>query len=117
MDIRKQCRNMLVLDQKEVPWFPRHISELDNIANRTLDAGTDLEADHPGFNDPVYRARRTELAAIARSYNQGDPIPYIVYTEDEIKTWSQVYVKLQEVQALYACPEYLTNLTLMEKFW
>lgn len=33
-------------------WFPRHISELDLIANRTSDAGIDLEADHPGFSDP-----------------------------------------------------------------
>ena len=25
---------------------------MDFIANRTLSAGTDLESDHPGFNDP-----------------------------------------------------------------
>lgn len=37
--LRKKCRNTLVLDSKEVPWFPRHISQLDLIANRTLDAG------------------------------------------------------------------------------
>ena len=37
--LRKVCRNTLVLDSKEVPWFPRHISQLDLIANRTLDAG------------------------------------------------------------------------------
>jgi len=35
---------------------------LDLIANRTLDAGTDLEADHPGFNDVEYRKRRAKLA-------------------------------------------------------
>jgi hypothetical protein len=30
----------------------RSIDELDIIANRVLDAGKDLESDHPGFNDP-----------------------------------------------------------------
>lgn len=38
-EVRKRCRNMFVLDEKEVPWFPKHISELDYIADRILDAG------------------------------------------------------------------------------
>ena len=64
-------------------WFPRHLSELDMIANRTLDAGDDLESDHPGFNDPVYRARRTELAKVAMTYKWDEKIPSIDYTEVE----------------------------------
>ena len=34
-----------------VPWFPRHISDLNLIASRTLDAGDKLQSDHPGFSD------------------------------------------------------------------
>jgi phenylalanine-4-hydroxylase len=52
----------------QVPWFPRHISDLDKIANRTMDAGADLESDHPGFSDEVYRERRAKLTEIALTY-------------------------------------------------
>lgn len=33
-----------------VAWFPRRLKDVDIIANQVLDAGTDLESDHPGFN-------------------------------------------------------------------
>eukprot|EP01031_Cornospumella_fuschlensis_P038758 gene38758-47122_t len=36
-ELKHRCRDMLVLDEKEVPWFPRHISELDLIAPRIKD--------------------------------------------------------------------------------
>ena len=43
----------------------RAARDLDAVANRVLDAGTDLQADHPGFSDGAYRARRERLAAVA----------------------------------------------------
>ena len=85
----------LVLDNKEVHWFPRHISELDKIVNRTLDAGVDLEADHPGINDQQYRSRREYLAEAAKTYRWNDTIPIVEYSADEIKTWSKVYETLE----------------------
>jgi phenylalanine-4-hydroxylase len=68
-------------------WFPRKIRELDFFADRVLDAGRDLSSDHPGFTDPVYRARRQYFADIAANYKHGQPIPRVQYTEEEVKTW------------------------------
>ncbi len=114
--LRQHCKNTLVLDEKEVPWYPRHISELDLIANRILSAGADLDSDHPGFSDPVYRKRRQELAEFALNYSWDEKIPYIKYTDDEIKTWGIIYEKLNQSHAKYACKEYKTIMPLMEKY-
>jgi phenylalanine-4-hydroxylase len=114
-DLKTRCRDMLILDEREVPWFPRHISELDKIASRVLDAGAELEADHPGFHDPVYRSRRMMLANIADQYKYGEELPLINYTKEEIATWGTVYNKLKELQHKYACSEYLNIMPLMEK--
>jgi phenylalanine-4-hydroxylase len=106
---------LLILDEKDVHWFPRHISELDLIANRTLDAGVDLESDHPGFNDEIYRARRGDLATNAVEHSWDKPIPHIEYTKDEIETWSTVWDRLEEPVKRYACKEYLHSLTLLKQ--
>ena len=89
-----------------VPWFPRKLSELDQFSRSTLDAGDELQSDHPGFTDPVYRARRTEIAQIAREYKSGQSIPRIDYTEVEINTWEKVWNKLTSLYPTLACKEH-----------
>jgi hypothetical protein len=37
--LKRVCRDTLVIDSKEVPWFPRHVTQLDLIANRVMNAG------------------------------------------------------------------------------
>ena len=98
---------LLVLDERKVPWFPRQVSELDRIASHTLDAGAELEADHPGFKDPDYRARRAMIDQLARSHVHGAPIPRVDYTEQEVQTWGVVYRKLAQLHAQYGCAAYL----------
>ena len=84
-------------------WFPRHISELDLIANRTLDAGTDLEADHPGFNDAEYRERRARLAQQALDYRMHNSIPHTAYSKEEIETWGIVWDKMEDLWDKVSC--------------
>lgn len=91
------ANKLLILDSKDVYWFPRHISELDLVANRTLDAGVDLEADHPGFHDQEYRARRAIMAENAEKHVWDQPIPRVQYTQNEIEVWSAVWDKMDNV--------------------
>lgn len=50
---RDYCDN-----KSAVPWFPRRIRDLDRFANQILSYGAELDSDHPGFTDEVYRKRR-----------------------------------------------------------
>ncbi|XP_020660077.2 phenylalanine-4-hydroxylase [Pogona vitticeps] len=99
-----------------VPWFPRSIQELDRFANQILSYGAELDADHPGFKDPVYRARRKEFADIAYNYRHGQPIPRVTYTEEEKRTWGTVFRELKTLYPSHACYEHNHIFPLLEKY-
>ncbi|XP_056605019.1 tryptophan 5-hydroxylase 1b [Triplophysa dalaica] len=103
-------------DFAEVPWFPKNISDLDKSASRVLMYGSDLDADHPGFKDNVYRKRRKYFADLAMSYKHGDPIPRVEFTEEEVKTWGVVFRELNKLYPSHACKEYVRNLPLLTQF-
>ena len=60
-DLEKECQSVQVMSPQTVPWFPMKASDLDSFSNLTLDAGSELESDHPGFNDEEYRRRRSNV--------------------------------------------------------
>lgn len=65
-----------------------------------------LGQDHPGFNDPEYRARRSEIAAASMDWQPGDPVPVIEYTEAEHEVWRTVCRELPAKHDRYACRAY-----------
>ncbi len=68
-----------------------------------------LSADHPGVNDPVYRARRNAIAALAMQWTPGEPVPHAEYTEEEQEVWRQVCGELGVLHRTLACHEYLVG--------
>ncbi|KAL4612665.1 phenylalanine-4-hydroxylase isoform X1 [Arapaima gigas] len=99
-----------------VPWFPNDIQDLDRFANQILSYGSELDADHPGFTDPVYRARRKEFADIAYNYRHGQPIPRVEYTKEEKATWGTVFMELKTLYPTHACREHNRVFPLLEKY-
>ncbi|XP_007901956.1 tryptophan 5-hydroxylase 2 [Callorhinchus milii] len=99
-----------------VPWFPRKIAELDKTSRRVLMYGSELDADHPGFKDNVYRRRRKYFVDVAMNYKYGQPIPRVEYIEEEIKTWGTVFRELTKLYPTHACQEYLKNFPLLTKY-
>jgi len=111
-EIRKNASYFQIItrDYKDnsdaVPWFPVNIRDLDKFANQILSYGSELDSDHPGFTDQVYRARRKEFADIAFHYKHGTPIPFVDYTDIEKATWKVVFNNLTKLYKTHACYEH-----------
>lgn len=127
-DLKRHCSSVLVMNEKYVPWFPIHIKDLDCSVGQTVQADDTsskkdddeakdvdvLESDHPGFKDPVYRERRTALTQAALAYRQGQKIPTIDYSREEIETWGTVYARMETLWGKYACKEFRHILPLLQ---
>nr|QQY02495.1 tryptophan 5-hydroxylase 1 [Cryptocotyle lingua] len=98
-----------------IPWFPRHVKDLDEVSCHVFMYGKDLDADHPGFKDEEYRKRRNMFADIAFNYKHGQPLPRVEYTDVEKKTWGCIYRELLKLYETHACREHLENIKLLQQ--
>eukprot|EP00128_Syssomonas_multiformis_P012028 Colp12_sorted_trinity150504_noHs@31123 len=101
------------LQDATIPWFPRKKADLDRYAEKSLEYGSELEADHPGFADEAYRKRRTDIVLNARNYKSGDALPHVDYTPEEKETWGVVFRKLTALYPSHACKEFNRILPLL----
>jgi phenylalanine-4-hydroxylase len=66
-----------------------------------------LSNDHPGADDPEYRARRNEIAALALAWEPGTPVPEVQYTDAEQEVWRTVCRELAPKHERLAIREFL----------
>uniref|UniRef100_A0A8C4RJH2 Tyrosine 3-monooxygenase n=1 Tax=Erpetoichthys calabaricus TaxID=27687 RepID=A0A8C4RJH2_ERPCA len=84
--------------EEKFHWFPKKISELDRCHHLVTKFDPDLDQDHPGFTDPIYRQRRKQIADIAFSYKQ-----------------REVFSTLKSLYPTHACSEHLEAFKLLER--
>ncbi len=65
-----------------------------------------LHADHPGFRDAIYRARRNAIAKLAVDHREGTPPPFVAYTDQEHDVWRSVWDHLSPLHAARAVREW-----------
>lgn len=114
-DLKPLCDKVELVGPREVSWFPTRLTDLDLYCNRVLSAGAELEADHPGFRDAEYRARRKMIADRAERLTVHSKIDPITYTKDETATWGAVHDRLWPLLKQHACEPYLKLLPTFEK--
>ncbi|KAG9331104.1 hypothetical protein JZ751_020262 [Albula glossodonta] len=113
--VKRIAEDVRTTKEVKVHWFPKKITELDRCHHLVTKFDPDLDQDHPGFTDPIYRQRRISIADIAFTFRHGERIARVEYTQEEIGTWRQVYSTLRELYNTHACSEYLEALRLLEK--
>ncbi|KAI9543038.1 hypothetical protein NQZ68_013969 [Dissostichus eleginoides] len=102
------------IPEEKVPWFPRQIKDLDRCNMLIIKFDPDMDQDHPGYSDPEYRKRRAFISELAFRYKQGDQLPTVQYTAEEVSTWREVYLQLRSIYPSLACRQFLDGLQQLE---
>jgi len=66
-----------------------------------------LELDHPGASDELYRTRRDYIASLSKKFRETGEITDVDYTEEEQGIWRYVAERLEELHQKHASPFYL----------
>uniref|UniRef100_A0A8C7QBE4 Tyrosine 3-monooxygenase n=1 Tax=Oncorhynchus mykiss TaxID=8022 RepID=A0A8C7QBE4_ONCMY len=96
--IKRIAEDVKTTKEVKFHWFPKKISELDRCHHLITKFDPDLDQEHPGFTDPVYRQRRKMIGDIAFRYKQ-----------------REVYSTLRDLYTTHACSEHLEAFNLLER--
>ncbi|MBN3321983.1 TY3H monooxygenase, partial [Atractosteus spatula] len=113
--LRRVADDVRSIREEKVPWFPRKLSDLDQCHHLITKYNPDLDRHHPGYKDLEYRKRRSQISDLAFSYKEGDPLPFVQYTPEEIATWREVYRSLSSIYPTHACRQYVEGFQQLEK--
>uniref|UniRef100_UPI00398F8972 tyrosine hydroxylase 2 n=1 Tax=Pristiophorus japonicus TaxID=55135 RepID=UPI00398F8972 len=113
--LKRVAEGVSASKEEKVPWFPRKIRDLDRCQRLITKFEPDLDQNHPGHHDLEYRERRSQIASLGVNYKQGDPIPRVQYTAEEIATWKEVYTKLSTLYPSHACKQFVDAFQMLEK--
>lgn len=96
-------------DIKDVPWFPKCILEMNEMGKNVLLGGESLQSDHPGFNDVVYKNRRTEIESKSSLFRFGieNKVEYLNYNEEEQRLWTYMFNLLEPLIFSHASEEFI----------
>lgn len=47
-ELKNECQRVDIVGTSKLPWFPRKIHDLNKFTHKILEAGGDLDSDHPG---------------------------------------------------------------------
>jgi phenylalanine-4-hydroxylase len=82
--------------------------------SRTMNTIVELDADHPGFKDPIYRTRRNHIASLEKEYHGTiETIPVVEYTPEEHGVWEFVFARLHAKVQKHAYVHHLRGLELL----
>ncbi|XP_020837932.2 tyrosine 3-monooxygenase-like [Phascolarctos cinereus] len=114
--LRKVAEDVKIHWEGRVPWFPKKTQDLDKCHHLVTRFEPNLNHDHPGYADLQYKKRRAEIMELAVNYRDGDPLPKVEYTPQEVSTWKVIYRKLRSLYPTYACKEYLDAFQQLEEY-
>uniref|UniRef100_A0A3Q4AWD1 Biopterin-dependent aromatic amino acid hydroxylase family profile domain-containing protein n=1 Tax=Mola mola TaxID=94237 RepID=A0A3Q4AWD1_MOLML len=113
--LKRVADNVCPIPEEKVPWFPRQMKDLDRCNMLITKFDPDMDQDHPGYSDREYRKRRAFISELAFRYKQGDSLPIVEYTAEEVSTWKEVYRQLRSIYPSLACRQFMDSLQQLEK--
>ncbi|CAB1456107.1 unnamed protein product [Pleuronectes platessa] len=113
--LKRAADDVRFIPEEKVPWFPRRIKDLDRCNMLITKFDPDMDQDHPGFSDAEYRKRRAFISELAFTFKQGDPLPLVEYTAEEVSTWREIYLQLRSIYPTLACRQFLDGLQQLEE--